>query len=89
MAEQTQGSNQEQQEKERRAEAKAHAASRVKREMATHAKDVTPSSDAALRFQKQKDEMRTLPTIEEREQMLEKRAMTISPRSSILKMLSA
>ncbi len=88
MAEQNRESTPQQQEKELRAEAKEHAASRLKKEMATHAKDVTPSSGAALRFQKQKDEMRVLQPMEEREKMLAKRAMTVSPRSSILKMIA-
>jgi hypothetical protein len=89
MAEQTQESTSKQQDRKRRAEAKAHAASRVKKEMATHAKEVKPSSDAALRFQKQKDEIRVLQPMEERENMLAKRAMTIAPRSSILAMIAA
>lgn len=89
MAEKTQGSTQKQQDKERRAEAKAHAASRVKEEMAAKTRDVTPSSEAALFFQRQKDDMKSPFTLQEREQVMATRAMTIAPRSSILKMISA
>jgi hypothetical protein len=89
MAEQTQGSSPDQQDKERRAEAKAHAASRVKEEMAAKTRDVTPSSEAALRFQRQKDGRKSPLTLEEREEVMTERAMTISPRSSILKMIAA
>ena len=88
MAEETQGSTPKQQDKERRAEAKAQAASRVKKEMATKTRDVAPSSEAALRFQRQKDDQKSSITLQEREEVMTVRAMTISPRSSILKMIA-
>ena len=88
MAEQTQESTPKQQDKERRAEAKAQAASRVKKEMAAKTRDVDPSSEAALLFQRQKDDMKSSITLQEREEMLTIRAMTIAPRSSILKMIA-
>ncbi len=88
MAEQTQESTPKQQDKERRAEAKAHAASRVKKEMAAKTRTVTPSSEAALLFQRQKDDMKSPFTLQEREQVMATRAITIAPRSSILKMIA-
>ena len=70
MAEQTQESTPKQQDKERRAEAKAQAANRVKKEMAAKTRDVDPSSEAALLFQRQKDDRKSSITLQEREQVM-------------------
>jgi hypothetical protein len=88
MAEQAQGSTPKQTEKERIAEAKAHAASRVKQEMVAKKRDVAPSSDAALRYHKQKERSKKPIPHEEMEKVLAERALTFAPRSSVLQMLS-
>ena len=88
MANQAQSSTPEPTEKKRIAEAKAHAASRIKKEMAVKKRNVEPSSDAALLFSNQKEGSKMPITIEEREKELAERMVTIAPRSSILQMLS-
>lgn len=88
MAEQAQGSNSEPTEKELIAEAKAHAADLVKQEIAGKKRDVAPSSDAALRYIKQKERTKTPINLEEREKVLAERVLTFAPRSSVVKMLS-
>lgn len=88
MVEQAQGSTLEPTEKELIAAAKAHAASRVKQEMTAKKRDVTPSSEAALLFQKQKEGSKTPIDLKAREKELAERALTFAPRSSLLQMLS-
>jgi hypothetical protein len=88
MAEQAQGSSPEPTEKELIAEAKTHAASRVKQEMAAKKRDVAPSSDAALRYHKQKERNKTPIILEERAKVLAERVLTFAPRSSVLQMLA-
>jgi len=88
MADQTQSSTPEPTEKERIAEAKAHAASRIKKEMAAKERNVEPSSDAALLFSSQKEGSKTSIDLKKREEELAERMVTIAPRSSILQMLS-
>ena len=89
MADQAQISTPEPTEKERIAEAKAHAASRIKKEMAAKERNVEPSSDAALLFSSQKEGSKTPITLKEREKELAERMVTIAPRSSILKIVSS
>lgn len=89
MADQAQSSTPEPTEKERIAEAKAHAASRIKKEMAVKERNVEPSSDAALLFSNQKEGSKTSITLKEREKELAERMLTIAPRSSILKIVSS